>query len=148
VRPVILIFFVFFFVSCFNQGDCLITSTSLVKISLVSKIDGKPRSATFTKVENTDDKIDFVVDTAITVTSLQLPLNPNRLQVSYLFVTSDSVTYNLSLNYTTYTRIIAPDCGAFLYYQDLSVEETNFDRVKIITPQLFKSVTTNLEIFF
>jgi hypothetical protein len=147
VRPVFLMFLVFFFAACFNQGDCIITSSSLARISLFSKKDGKARPTKFTSVVETNDQLEFVVGADTTVSSLQLPLHPDRLQVSYVLVTPDS-TYNLTLSYTTYTRIIATDCGAFLYYQDLSVDSTNFDRYKIIQPQLFKSVTTNLEIFF
>ncbi len=148
MKAVFLILLVFLFNSCFNQGDCLITSTNLIKINLRSKDDGKSKSATFLQVREVTDLIEFPAYELIGISALQLPMNPKRLDATFVFLTSDSVVYHLNLTYSTFSRVVSPDCGAFLYYKDLSVTETDFDRTKIINPQLFKSVTTNLEIFF
>lgn len=142
--------------SCFNQGDCLKTATNLVKVKLLNKTDGSIRETTFLSVmelshqaDNTTDTIRFVpVGGDTTVNAIQLPLDPTLQESAFVFMTSDSVVYNLDLKYNTFSRVVAADCGAFLYYENLSVSDTNFDRVKILSTQLLTSVTTNLEIYF
>lgn len=144
-----MIFSFVFLTSCFDKGDCLITSTNLVKITLQKKQDGSPKTVIFLKVQEMHnlDTVDFVPDT-IGVTTLQLPLNPNLQETSFFFLTKDSLPYHLTLGYNTYTRIISADCGAYLYYNKLSVKDTNFDSTKVIFPQLLNSVNKNLEVFF
>ena len=144
-----MIFSFVFLTSCFDKGDCLITSTNLVKITLQKKQDGSPKTVIFLKVQEMYnlDTVDFVPDT-IGVTTLQLPLNPNLQETSFFFLTKDSLPYHLTLGYNTYTRIISADCGAYLYYNKLSVKDTNFDSTKVVFPQLLNSVNKNLEVFF
>jgi hypothetical protein len=146
VKQVSLIFLLLLLGSCFNEGDCLITSTNLVKIDLLSKVDGSSRLTTFLQVRT--DSLEFVAHGDTTVVSLQLPLNPDKLEESFTFLTSDSLTFHLDLKYNTFTRIISSDCGAFLYYDGLSIKETDFNNTKVITTQLLTSVGTNLEVYF
>jgi len=149
VRLVLLIFLAVFIVSCFNPGDCVITATNLVKVILLNT-DGAARKTTFLKIVTVEDGHDFLGDSTVTGTSLRLPLHPDRLQTTFQFLTSDSISYTLQMKYTTFTRIIGADCGAFLYYENLSVDstQTNFEKTRIINHQLFTSVPTNLELYF
>lgn len=149
MKSVFWIIFLLCLASCFDQGDCLINSTNLVKSSLLDKNDGTPRLTQFLSIHQLEDDIELInPDSTFTVSSVELPLSPKRNQCSFVFLTSDSATYLLRMNYKTTIRVIAADCGAFQYFQDLSVDSTNFDRIKIISPQLFTSVTKNLEISF
>ena len=150
MRPFFLIISLVFLISCFNKGDCLITSTNVVKIALQKKLVGVSRITKFLKVQETHDldTVDITTFENTELTLLQLPLNPNRDSTSFVFLTSDLLPFHLTLAYNTYTRVISTDCGAFLYYKDLSVKDSNFDSTRVIYPQLFKSVNKNLEVFF
>jgi hypothetical protein len=96
------------------------------------------------------------------ISSLQLPLDPERDTSYYSFLTqNDSVRYKLAVRYTTYSRVISTDCGAFLYFNNLAVIKssanclktgvgcyTTFDSTRVVQAQLFQSVTTNIRLFF
>jgi hypothetical protein len=150
VRPVFLIISLVSLISCFNQGDCLINSTNLVKIGLRKRLDYTTKQAIFLKVAavTESDTIDFPLLENVSLESLSLPLDPKNLVTSYHFLTSDSLTFQLTLAYTQSTKIISPDCGAFIYYNDLSVAGTNFDSTRVVKHQLLISVARNLEVFF
>jgi len=146
-----LIFFLVFCTSCFNQGDCLITSTNLVKIDLLNPADGTARQTKFLQIVELEDGLSFLNgDSTLTTTFLHLPLSPNRTQATFQFLTSDSVTYHLSLQYTTFTRVVGVECGAYLYYEKLAIDtvNTDFAHTKLIEPKLLTSVKTNLQLSF
>lgn len=136
--------------SCFSQGDCIIVSTNVMKVGLQKKLDGKPKLTTFIRIQEIDEGGVLDLDTleGRELSVLPLPLNPNYTESTFVFVTSDLLTYHLSLHYTHFTRIIATDCGAFTYYENLSVVQTDFDSTRLVNPQLYKSVPTNLQVFF
>jgi hypothetical protein len=147
VKRLLLIFLFFFFNSCFDQNDCLITSTNLVQLEL-DNLSGTTLPTTFMLVEKGDSSGHFSGYENIELTSLALPLDPTKTQSSFKFVTSDTVAYHLTLGYTTFTRVISTDCGAFLYFRDLKVIETDFDSTRVTAPELFIGVEPNLKIFF
>jgi hypothetical protein len=147
VRAVFWILSLLFLASCFNEGDCLITSTNLVKVDLFERTNGTSQPLKFIRVHQLEDDLELLASDT-TVSTFQLPLSPDRLESSFEFMTFDSVTYLLSLRYTKFTRVIAADCGAFQYYQDLKVDSTTFDHVKVTSPQLFTSVKSNLQVYF
>ena len=150
MRTFLLIFSLVFLVSCFNNGDCVITSTNKVKIALQKIQDGASKRTTFLKVQETHDldTLDIGILENIEMTSFELPLNPGRDSTSFLFFTKDSLSFHLTLGYATYTRVIAADCGAFLFFRNLSVKDSNFDSTRVTNPQLLISVNKNLEVFF
>jgi Family of unknown function (DUF6452) len=150
VRPVFLIFSLVLLVSCFNQGDCLITSTNLIKISFQKKLDGTTKLTTFLHVQAVTDNVTFDFPTLenTPVQLIALPLDPDNTTTTFVFQTSDSLTYRMTVGYNQYTKIISTDCGAFLFFKDLSVTGTTFDSTKVINRQLLKSVANNLEVYF
>ena len=150
MRPVFLIFSLVCLVSCFNQGDCLITSTNFVKVAIKKKLDGTSKPTTFLKVQEVHDTVtlDFLSLERTALAAVPLPLNPNAIETTFIFLTSDSLTFHLTLSYSHYSRIVSTDCGVFIYYKDLKVKDTDFDSTRIVNSQLLKSVTTNLEVFY
>jgi hypothetical protein len=147
LKRISFIFFLLLSSSCFDQNDCLITSTNLVQISL-NTVTGIPMLVTFLRVLKGDSTGHFPLYEKYPLDFLALPLNPDSTQTTFRFMTSDTVYYRLTLGYSTYSRVIATDCGAFLYYDNLTVLKTNFDSTLVISPQLLTSVTSNLKIFF
>jgi hypothetical protein len=141
-----------FMASCFNQGDCTITSTNLVKVTFQKKLDGTVKSTVFLTVKTIHESDTLLLTSQdpanpIPVTEMSLPMNPKYDSTIFLLERSDQRLFRLTLSYTTYSKVIATDCGAFLYYQDLKVKSTNFDSTRVVNTQLLTSVGKNLQIF-
>jgi Family of unknown function (DUF6452) len=150
VKYIFLIFFTFLFTSCFTQNDCIITSTNLVKIDFFT-LAGVIRPTTFLSVHNTDSTVIYYPALGATpapINTLALPLDQDTNESSFVLVTTENVKYTLTLGYTSFSRVISTDCGAYQYFKDLSVPQTSFDSTRVISPQLFTSVKQNVKIFF
>ena len=138
--------------SCFNQGDCVVNSTNQVKILLLKKLDGTPKQTVFLTIKSihaTDTLLLFSQDAAnpTPITALSLPLNPNYDSTTFLLERSDEKSFGLTLGYSTYTKLISTDCGAFLYYKNLKVKQTDFDSTRVVNSQLLVNVSKNLQIY-
>ena len=139
---------VLLFSACLDDPDCVVTSTNFVRITM------KTMSSDSTKADSTiavafwgitASGTDSVFHKSDTVSMVSLPVNPGSMETKFKFfygANSDSLT----LGYTKKTEIISPQCGAFLYYQNLRVISTSFKTVKVINTQLATSVTSNIEI--
>ena len=160
-RVLICFLFVFFGSACFNQPDCLITTTAAIKIDFKhNRIDVKTRLRTvvdtlvsFKSIQVSGIKGNLLKrDTA--AVSFVLPIDPNITSVKYTFErkgkTGDpTVMDSISFSYTAETKIIAANCGAFPYFLNLYVTQTNYEtkNYKTINTQLLKGAT-NVQIFF
>jgi hypothetical protein len=134
---------IFLLTGCLNEPDCIITSTNLVKINF--KKDSKTtRPIVVTKINVSGVTKDFY--TGETVSSVQLPVNPDADESTFTFV-FEGRTETLQLSYTKTTKVISLDCGAFTNYGDLAISESTFELYKITNNQLLINATTNLDIF-
>jgi hypothetical protein len=133
--------------ACFDNGDCLVDNSNVIKVNLKKKSDSKEQKITFSSVdvEGTDIKLYQNKE----VSALELPVNPNSTMTTFI-LNYDSVSQRLTVAYTNETRISAPDCGAFLYHTNLSITETTFDStaLRIVNRDLLQNVEVNFEILF
>jgi hypothetical protein len=153
VRSVLLIFLIFFSSSCFNQGDCLITASGYTKIDLYQKSNKQPKTIFFSPIIVSGNGSTLRRD-SLTATALLLPVNPNgdttRFTLNY-----EGKSDFITVKYSSQSRIISPDCGAFTYYTNLEIVNTSFDPglIKLVNTYLLKDAVnnkyvTNLQIFF
>ena len=150
-KAVLALFLIFFSSSCFNQGDCLITASPYTKIDFYQKKDKTPKIITFSYVEV------FGAGTAYqdsVVSSLLLPVDPNGDTTRFVLHYEDKSDF-ITVKYSSITRIISPECGAFVYYKDLEIVKTSFDEtlIRLTNNQLLKDAVnnkyaTNLQVFF
>jgi len=129
--------------SCYEVPDCLINNTNLMKVALKSKTDGSAISVAFSSIYIVN--LNAIAYENQEAGNLQLPVDPNSTETTFIFNYA-SGTDTLVVKYRNETRLINPDCGAFLYQKDLDVAETDFYEVRVINNILLKDVTTNLEI--
>lgn len=129
--------------SCFEQPNCLIDNTNVMKIALKSKTDGSNAEVTFDYVHvvNLNSKLYENQKTS----ALQIPVDPNQTETKIIF-SHDAQSDTLVVKYRNETRLISPDCGAYLYQKDLNVVKSNFYEVRVINSLLLTNVATNLEI--
>jgi hypothetical protein len=154
VRAVLLFFLIFLSSSCFNQVDCLITASGYTKIDFYQKANKQPKVITFSSIMVSGGGAILHQDSIFSTSTLLLPVSPTgdttRFTLGY-----DGKSDFITVKYSTETRIISPDCGAFTYFKDLEILNTSFDQglIKLINTQLLKDAVhqtyvTNVQVFF
>jgi hypothetical protein len=138
------------FSSCLSDPDCVVTSTTEVKIDFLKVTPDSIRTAVRDTVKldsilvSGTDSIFYVADT---VSSVVLPVNSGAYETTFFFY-RQSQQDSIKLSYTRTTRVISPACGAFNYFQDLSLVLSTVTEAKVTDPQLSTTSSTNVTIKF
>jgi len=138
------------FSSCLSDPDCVVTSTSEVKIDFLKVTPDSIRTAVRDTVKldsilvSGTDSVFYVADT---VTSVVLPINVGAYETTFYFY-YQSQQDSIKLAYTRTTRVISPACGAFNYFQDLSLVLATVTEAKVTDAQLSTTSSTNVTIKF
>jgi len=153
VKAVLLIFLIFLSGSCFNQGDCLITASGYTRIDFYQKANKQLKPIAFSSISVSSGDTILYYD-SISTSTLLLPVNPNRDTTRFTLNYEGNSDF-ITVRYSTETRIISPDCGAFTYYKELEIVNTSFDQslIKLISSQLLRDAVhqkyvTNVQVFF
>ena len=148
MRFILLILMILILPSCFEQTDCLINNTNILKITLKGKTLGKDTTVTFISIYVLKDE--NVLYTNQALGTLEVPLettdSAETVVFNYMEMTK-SVSDTLVITYRNELRVISPDCGAFLYQHDINVPHTTFEKTRVITSVLLTTDKKNLEIF-
>lgn len=145
-----------FFSSCFEQTDCLINNTNILKIGLKGRTLGKDTTVTFLSIRTLEDET--ILYENKNLSKVEVPLQISDTVTTVIFdynesiVVSDTVqsifvSDTLTLAYKNQTRVISRDCGAYLYQLDAYIPESTFEKVRVTSSILLTTVTINLEIF-
>jgi 3D (Asp-Asp-Asp) domain-containing protein len=137
---------------CFDKGDCLITATNLMQVKLLTKADRKENKIKFSSVTVSGSNSILYKDTE--TATLLLPVDPG--QGSTIFTLNyGSTPSTITVSYSQEAKVIAVDCGAFTYYEDLQITNTTYPEgsIKLFNTQLLHDVSTqayanNVEIYF
>lgn len=149
------IFFTFLTVllsGCFDKGDCLITATNVMQVKLLTKADRKENKVKFSSV--TISGSNAILYKEVETATLLLPVNPGQGSTTFT-LNYQSTTSTITVSYSQEAKVIAVDCGAFTYYNDLQLTDTTFPEgsIKLFNTQLLHDVTTqayanNVEVYF
>lgn len=148
LRIVLIVLLALFFSGCFEQPDCLITNTNILKIAFKGKTLGKDTTFTFKSIRSL--KSAEALYTNKSLPNAEVPLQGTDTVATIIFdydLKTKPVSDTLTITYRNEMRVISPDCGAYLYQKDVFIRKTNFEKVRVTTPVLLKAVTKNLEIF-
>ena len=151
LRVLIAVFLLIIVSSCFEEGDCLITNSHIVKVSLKQFKDKTtaekvlmdsvyiPGVATVFKPDKPTDS----------VTQVNLVIDPSLTQVQYVF-RYHGKTDTLDLTYDNFVVIPSPTCGALLYQRNLAISESTFgqDSIAITERSLLRNVGENVSIYY
>jgi hypothetical protein len=149
--------------SCFNEPDCLINASTAIKIDF-RQTKTNPTTQVRTVVDSAlvfNSVIVSGIDTAYikyklgqTFSSVTLPVDPRVKTMKYVFnirSTSGVITRkdSIEFSYASESVVIAPRCGAYTYFLDLKIRNTNYDstKYKLVSNRLLKG-TTNVQVFF
>ena len=150
MRIFLLVLVAFVLFGCFEQNDCLINNTNILKIALKNKASGKDTTVTFSSIQALG-VINGDIDVSkpfVGLVSIPVQINDSVTTVVFKYTNKlKTKSDTLVVTYRNETRVISIDCGAFLYQHDLAVPKTNFEKVRVITSVLLTTDKKNLEIF-
>lgn len=139
---------VLIFFGCYEQTDCLINNTNILKIAFKGKTLGKDTTVTFISIRELKTKGNLYTNAAVGTVQIPLQIRDSITTVIFGYTEkSKLVSDTLIVSYRNQSRVIATDCGAYLYHLDLAVPKTNFERTRVTSSVLLTTVTKNLEIF-
>lgn len=144
MRYIFLIFLFFSSASCLDEPDCLVLATNKMKVSFVNA-DKTEAKYTFTKITVSGTTKTYFTEGP--VSGLTLPVDPANTQTSFVF-THDGTEVKLVVQYDKTHKVISTKCGAYTYFNNLSVVETTADSVRVVNKLFATTVTKNLEIIF
>lgn len=130
--------------SCLDEPDCLVLATNVLKFSFV-KADKTEAKYTFTKITTSGTTKIFFTESP--VSGLALSVDPASTQTTFVF-THDGKDEKVVVQYDKTHKVISTKCGAYTYYNNLSVVETTASSAKVINKLFATTVTKNLEIIF
>lgn len=136
--------FLLVFSSCLTDPDCLRTSGSNVRIAFQTAA-GKDSVVAFDSVWVSGTDSVFYKNTDLSLMSL--PVNPASSTTRYYFF-HDMAVDSLQVRYLAEHRIISPACGAFIYYNHLTIDAGTFSDATVVLNQLSTSHAANIEVAF
>jgi Family of unknown function (DUF6452) len=136
--------------SCFEKGDCVINNSNLIKIKFISTKTKSDSLVTFKSIEVVGSPSIIFNTDSVAVTGMQLPVDPNRTEASFIISYYAGKNDTLNVTYTNKTIIPSSDCGAFVYQEGVSIVKNPFEGtvLKEINTQLLRNATVNFEIYF
>lgn len=143
MRFVQFILLILLFSGCLNQPDCTPTNTNEVKIAF--KLTEKT-ALEITFDEITVSGLDKKFYVGGKVSSVILPVNPEIPETTITFK-FEGRTETMKLSYNMVSRVISKDCGAFLYQENLKVEESSFPRFDVVNNKLLTNAQVNINVF-
>lgn len=145
IKFVPLVFIVLLLASCFSEGDCLISATNKLHIQFKKKSNhALDTTIAFTGISVSGS--DSIVVFKSLVKEILIPADIHNTFTKLIFHrinTADSsvtATDTLQVSYTKQTKVITRDCGAYTFYQNLKIIQTNLQS-KIISTSLLKDPT-------
>lgn len=88
-----------------------------------------------------------VMDTLIVDEAAFVTVNPYAEETLFTFNNFKGDTLILRVGYKTEVRFVSEECGSERLQYDLSIRETTFDSVRVVSNSLNKGESTNIEIF-
>jgi hypothetical protein len=148
LRALLIGIVVLLFSSCYDKGDCIITNSNLINISLKKRSNSRQdTSVTFTSVNVSQTPITLYANTA--TAKLALPVDPSKTEATFVLnYAGQSQTFRFS--YQNETLIPTSDCNALSYQNNVTIDHTTYDPtlIRIVNTQLLKNVPVNFEILF
>lgn len=143
MRFVQFILLILLFSGCLNQPDCTPTNTNEVKIAF-NKSEKVIREITFDEITVSGLNKKFYVNSK--VSSVILPVNSEIPETTITFK-FEGRTETMKLSYNMVSRVISKDCGAFLYQENLKVDDSTLKAFEIVNDKLLTNAKVNINVF-
>jgi hypothetical protein len=146
MKFVILLIIGLFLGSCFNDGNCIITATNYMHIQFKKLSNAKLDTAldlTTIYISGTDSVLLVNSSTTQILVPLDIHSNTTTFVIQRADANSVVTSDTLKVGYSAQSKIIAKDCGAFTYYQNLEILGTNLNesQIKVFSTSLLTDPT-------
>jgi hypothetical protein len=132
--------------SCFSDGNCLITATNYVHIQFKKETNKLDSALDLTAIYVSGTDTSLVINAA--TSEILLPIDIHSNTTTFILQRTNSlnkppVSDTLRVGYSTQSKVIAKDCGAFTYYQNLKILHTNLkdSQIKAFSTSLLTDPT-------
>lgn len=134
-------------VSCFEEGDCLVTNSNIVVVDFRKVADKKAVQPVAISSVDVLGGVNLYRNQELS--QLKLPVDPHLTETHFI-IRQASKTDTLGFSYRNQSVVLAPDCGAYLYQFDLAVTRNTFgpDKVRIVNNALNTNIKSNVEVYF
>lgn len=144
-------FFMTMSVSCLDEPDCFALNNNIVQISFKNLSDGTANAIQFQSIDTRNkENTTVLVYTNQNLSVVSLPLDYLTNQTVYTFRHSDSLEDKLTFKYLSKAQFVSDSCGQRFVLSGLSIGETTFDSVRLLSNIPFRAsttATTTLEIY-
>lgn len=148
MRIVLVILMAVILPGCFEQTDCILTNTNILKISLKGQTLGKDTTVNFISIRVLNADANLYANQALSNLQVPVPTTDSIATVIFNYTEKTKlVSDTLVVGYRNELRVISRDCGAYLYQHDINVPKTTFEKTNVTASVLLTTVTKNLEIF-
>jgi hypothetical protein len=118
--------------SCLNDGNCLITATNNMHLKFKTHRDNKTDTAiALTTILISGTVPDSVLKINATTSEILLPVDIHRDTTTFILQYTSAPSDTLQVTYSKQSKVIAKDCGAFTYYQNLRILHTSFKETQV-----------------
>jgi hypothetical protein len=121
--------------SCFDQGDCIFTSSNFVRIDFANVDTTSKARLILVDSILIPGKVVFKADTVIANSTYLIGIDPNETQTEFVFYWQGHVD-RLVVSYTTQSQVLGLDCGTYQFINDLAVVSTTFSHVTVVGPKV------------
>lgn len=132
---------------CLEEGDCQKQASTLLKVAFISKETGKSVKVSVTRVVADSTFTVYSSSNSKAVSTLNIPVDPYDTITPLVFTILKEADKQLTISYTRHAILIAPDCGPENLLANLSIVNTDFDSLKLVTPLISVSKTANIDIY-
>lgn len=127
------------FASCFSEGDCSISATNFMHIQFKKRRSLKEDTVitfAYKSVEIVGKSVALTYRPAASEILLPLDIDPSVSSTTFIFhrINADSskqATDTIEIGYVMQSKVITKECGAYNFYKDLKILNTNLDSVQI-----------------
>ena len=144
-RAIIAIGLGFLLTACSEQGECLQTSSNIMRIGFYNISDRKPRTIALDSV--TLEGTDFLFYKGKSGTSVDLPLNPEWEEVTYNFYFG-GLEEKIDVKYEVRAFAQEPACPVLVIYTLADITGQSISEVYYTQRQITSTLTENVKIYF
>jgi hypothetical protein len=138
--------FVLILFSCLEKPECISFDTNLVAVAFFRFEEGEEKKVLLSEIIDVSSSISYEAPKD-SVTNLRLPLRPDDTETVYRLVANKQID-TISFVYATRINLISPECGAYLNFDDLTVQTHTFDSVRVTNTSIRTNISSNVEIHY
>ena len=148
MNRIFILYLLLLFSSCVDDELCVGEGTNIIKVKFYDINDPTTQLAvTLDEIEVSGDPEAFPVYADSTLSAMNLTIDPNELETTYIIHTATR-SDTLKLGYYIQSKLISPACGPELLFSQLEVIQYSLDSIYLEESQIKRETETNIRIYY